>query len=148
MERLTIADENLPNGCVRRTVIDGNKLREYCFDFYWALKRYEDTGFGPEAFERLQFGAETPFEIAAEQKICALEAENVRLAVSLATVTRERNAAVNHLHRIDYQLQKFQEEARYRNRQYSHGIRDARKIVTAMLDLCAYDAPEKGIENA
>lgn len=36
------------------------------------------------------------------------------------------------LDRIDYQLEKHQEESKYGNRQYSHGIRDARKIVASM----------------
>jgi len=33
---------------------------------------------------------------------------------------------------IDYQLEKHQECAKYGNRQYSHGIRDARKIISDM----------------
>lgn len=78
MERLTIADEKLPNGYIRRTLIDGYKVREHAMDFYWALKKYEDTGYGPEIFARV-YAPETPFEIALDAEVHKLRMENVRL---------------------------------------------------------------------
>ena len=66
--------------------------------------------------------------------------EIVRLTAELAAVTREREAAMDTISRIDYQLEKHQYCAAMGNRQYAHGIRDARKIIAQMLP-CAENAP-------
>lgn len=42
MNRLTIADEKLPDGGMRMTVIDSRKVAERAMEFYSRLKRYED----------------------------------------------------------------------------------------------------------
>lgn len=52
MERLTIPDVRVDEHTTRRTMIDGEAVREHAIDFYWRLKAYEDTGLEPEAVER------------------------------------------------------------------------------------------------
>ena len=48
MERLTIPDVRVDEHTTRRTMIDGEAVREHAMDFYWRLKAYEDTGLTPE----------------------------------------------------------------------------------------------------
>ena len=43
MERLTIPDVRVSEHTTRRTMIDGEAVREHAMDFYWRLKAYEDT---------------------------------------------------------------------------------------------------------
>ena len=45
MERLTIPDVRVDEHTTRRTMIDGEAVREHAMDFYWRLKAYEDTGY-------------------------------------------------------------------------------------------------------
>lgn len=47
MERLTIPDEPIEGG-MRRTVIDTRAVKAEAMTIYWALKKYEDTGFTPQ----------------------------------------------------------------------------------------------------
>lgn len=47
MERLTIPDVRVDEHNTRRTMIDGEAVREHAMDFYWRLKAYEDTGLTP-----------------------------------------------------------------------------------------------------
>lgn len=47
MERLTIPDVRVDEHTTRRTMIDGEAVREHAMDFYWRLKAYEDTGLMP-----------------------------------------------------------------------------------------------------
>lgn len=47
-KRLTMPSYRLPGGGTRRTIIDGKKVAKSAMDFYWALKKYEDTGLTPE----------------------------------------------------------------------------------------------------
>lgn len=47
MERLTIPDVRVDEHTTRRTMIDGEAVREHAMDFYWRLKAYEDTGLTP-----------------------------------------------------------------------------------------------------
>lgn len=68
--------------------------------------------------------------------------ENARLTAENESLKRERDAAVDTITRIDYQLEKHQVCAAMGNRQYAHGIRDARKIIADMLPACAENAPE------
>lgn len=42
MKRLTIADEKLPDGGMRMTVVDARKVAEHAMEFYSQLKKYED----------------------------------------------------------------------------------------------------------
>lgn len=51
MERLTIPDVLVDEHTTRRTMIDGEAVREHAMDFYWRLKAYEDTGLTPEVFQ-------------------------------------------------------------------------------------------------
>lgn len=51
MERLTIPDVRVDEHTTRRTMIDGEAVREHAMDFYWRLKAYEDTGLTPEVFQ-------------------------------------------------------------------------------------------------
>ena len=50
MERLTIPDVRVDEHTTRRTMIDGEAVREHAMDFYWRLKAYEDTGLTPKEF--------------------------------------------------------------------------------------------------
>lgn len=47
MERLTVPDKPIEGG-LRRAIIDAGAVREDAMKFYWALKKYEDTGLTPE----------------------------------------------------------------------------------------------------
>ena len=47
MERLTIPDVLVDEHTTRRTMIDGEAVREHAMDFYWRLKAYEDTHMMP-----------------------------------------------------------------------------------------------------
>lgn len=53
MERLTEPAERLSNGVTRMPIIDARKVEEHAMEFYWRLKKYEDTGFTPEDFDKL-----------------------------------------------------------------------------------------------
>ena len=57
-ERLTVPDKRIDEHTTSHTVIDANKMREHAMDFYWALKRYEDTGLEPSEVEQIQRAAE------------------------------------------------------------------------------------------
>ena len=48
MKRLTIPDVRVDENTTRRTMIDGEAVREHAMDFYWRLKAYEDTELDPE----------------------------------------------------------------------------------------------------
>jgi len=84
---------------------------------------------------------------AALDALEAAYAENATLREQNATLTAERDAAVNTINRIDYQLEKQQVCASMGNRQYAHGIRDARKIIAQMLPVCAENAQEGSGRN-
>lgn len=93
MKRLTVADEKHSDG---RMVFHqvGYITSDMAYELYWALKKYEDTGYGPEVFQRLN-RPETPYEIAADEEIRRLRAQNDSLTAELAVVKRERDAAVH-----------------------------------------------------
>ncbi len=42
MDRLTIADEKLPDGTIKCSMIDVSKVEKQALNFYLRLKRYED----------------------------------------------------------------------------------------------------------
>ena len=47
MERLTVPDVRVDEHTTRRSIIDGNAVREHAMEIYWRLKDYEDTGLTP-----------------------------------------------------------------------------------------------------
>ena len=47
MDRLTIPDVRVDEHTTRRSIIDGNAVREHAMEIYWRLKDYEDTGLTP-----------------------------------------------------------------------------------------------------
>ena len=54
MERLTVPDVRVGEHTTRRSIIDGNAVREHAMEIYWRLKDYEDTGYTPEEIAKLQ----------------------------------------------------------------------------------------------
>lgn len=54
MERLTVPDVRVDEHTTRRSIIDGNTVREHAMEIYWRLKDYEDTGYAPEEIAKLQ----------------------------------------------------------------------------------------------
>ena len=54
MERLTVPDMRVNENTTRRTMIDGEAVRERAIEIYWRLKAYEDTGYAPEEIAKLQ----------------------------------------------------------------------------------------------
>lgn len=62
MERLTIPDVRVDEHTTRRTMIDGEAVREHAMDFYWRLKAYEDTGL-------------TPKELSEFKTLCRVDAD-------------------------------------------------------------------------
>lgn len=54
MERLTVPDVRVDEHTTRRSIIDGNAVREHAMEIYWRLKNYEDTGYAPEEIAKLQ----------------------------------------------------------------------------------------------
>ena len=54
MERLTVPDVRVGEHTTRRSIIDGNAVRERAMEIYWRLKDYEDTGYTPEEIAKLQ----------------------------------------------------------------------------------------------
>lgn len=53
MERLTVPDVRVDEHTTRRSIIDGNAVREHAMEIYWRLKDYEDTGLTPEQAKEL-----------------------------------------------------------------------------------------------
>ena len=53
MERLTVPDVRVDEHTTRRSIIDGNAVREHAMEIYWRLKDYEDTGLTPEEVSAL-----------------------------------------------------------------------------------------------
>lgn len=53
-ERLTVPDVRVDEHTTRRSIIDGNAVREHAMEIYWRLKDYEDTGYAPEEIAKLQ----------------------------------------------------------------------------------------------
>ena len=47
MDRLTIPDVKVDAHTTRRTMIDGEAVRERAMEIYWRLKAYEDAGLTP-----------------------------------------------------------------------------------------------------
>ena len=41
MERLTVPDVRVDEHTTRRSIIDGNAVREHAMDIYWRLKAYK-----------------------------------------------------------------------------------------------------------
>nr|DAR12540.1 MAG TPA: 50S ribosomal protein L2 [Caudoviricetes sp.] len=53
MERLTVPDVRVDEHTTRRSIIDGNAVREHAMEIYWRLKDYEDTGLTPVDIKEL-----------------------------------------------------------------------------------------------
>lgn len=53
MERLTVPDVRVDEHTTRRSIIDGNAVREHAMEIYWRLKYYEDTGLTPGDIKEL-----------------------------------------------------------------------------------------------
>lgn len=53
MERLTVPDVRVDEHTTRRSIIDGNAVREHAMEIYWRLKDYEDTGLTPGDIKEL-----------------------------------------------------------------------------------------------
>lgn len=53
MERLTVPDVRVDEHTTRRSIIDGNAVRERAMQIYWRLKDYEDTGLTPGNIKEL-----------------------------------------------------------------------------------------------
>lgn len=53
MERLTVPDVRVDEHTTRRSIIDGNAVREHAMEIYWRLKDYEDTGLTPDEINDL-----------------------------------------------------------------------------------------------
>lgn len=85
MERLTVPDVRVDEHTTRRSIIDGNAVREHAMEIYWRLKDYEDTGLMPNDV--------TDMMAANGNAIC----EIVKLKEELhgAKNTAEQYAAIN-----------------------------------------------------
>lgn len=85
MERLTVPDMRVNENTTRRTMIDGEAVRERAMEIYWRLKAYEDTGLMPNDV--------TDMMAANGNAIC----EIVKLKEELqgAKNTAEQYAAIN-----------------------------------------------------
>jgi hypothetical protein len=53
VERLTVPDVRVDEHTTRRSIIDGNAVREHAMEIYWRLKDYEDTGLTPGDIKEL-----------------------------------------------------------------------------------------------
>ena len=53
MERLTVPDVRVDEHTTRRSIIDGNAVREHAMEIYWRLEDYEDTGLTPGDIKEL-----------------------------------------------------------------------------------------------
>lgn len=53
MERLTVPDVRVDEHTTRRSIIDGNAVREHAMEIYWRLKDYEDTWLTPGDIKEL-----------------------------------------------------------------------------------------------
>lgn len=82
MERLTVPDVRVDEHTTRRSIIDGNAVREHAMEIYWRLKDYEDSGCAPE-------------EVLPKDKADEIALKLMRLAdlESLCNYTRLRELA-------------------------------------------------------
>lgn len=95
MERMTVPDKRIDEHTTMRTVIDANKVREHAMDFYWALKRYEDTGLEPSEVEQIQRAAEyMMFESVGDfVRYAIANFEELQQYHSISTIDRLRELA-------------------------------------------------------
>ena len=85
MERLTVPDVRVDEHTTRRSIIDGNAVREHAMEIYWRLKDYEDTGLTPGDIKELLDVA-----VSKTNKILRLKEE-----LQGAKNTAEQYAAIN-----------------------------------------------------
>lgn len=106
MERLTVPDVRVDEHTTRRSIIDGNAVREHAMEIYWRLKDYEDTGYAPEKIAKLQgdlimSNAEllkTREELKKHyDSISQLDGANSSLMVANEKLAADRKALINEL---------------------------------------------------
>ena len=106
MERLTVPDVRVDEHTTRRSIIDGNTVREHAMEIYWRLKDYEDTGYAPEEIAKLQ-GAliqrnaellKTREELKEHyDSISQLDGANSSLMAANEKLAADRKALINEL---------------------------------------------------
>lgn len=106
MERLTVPDVRVGEHTTRRSIIDGNAVREHAMEIYWRLKDYEDTGYTPEEIAKLQ-GAliqrnaellKTREELKEHyDSISQLDGANSSLMAANEKLAADRKALINEL---------------------------------------------------
>lgn len=106
MERLTVPDVRVDEHTTRRSIIDGNAVREHAMEIYWRLKDYEDTGYTPEEIEKLQGDLiqrnaellKTREELKEHyNSISQLDASNSSLMDTNEKLAADRKALINEL---------------------------------------------------
>lgn len=77
MDRLTVPDVRVDEHTTRRSIIDGNAVREHAMEIYWRLKDYEDTGYTPEDIDKYEkaLGAQFKSLTAMKNKYVAMRNE-------------------------------------------------------------------------
>ena len=85
MERLTVPDVRVDEHTTRRSIIDGNAVREHAMEIYWRLKDYEDTGLTPGDIKEL-----LDMAVSKTDKVLRLKEE-----LQGAKNTAEQYAAIN-----------------------------------------------------
>ena len=106
MERLTVPDVRVDEHTTRRSIIDGNAVREHAMEIYWRLKDYEDTGYTPEEIAKLQGDLiqrnaellKTREELKEHyDSISQLDGANSRLMAANEKLAADRKALINEL---------------------------------------------------
>ena len=95
MERLTTPDKKIEGGW-QRAVIDPTEVKKHAMTIYWALKKYEDTGYTPEQIRNMQSTQidQRHHEIA---KHYSKQTEYIKLIEELEELTEEVYRATNPL---------------------------------------------------
>ena len=106
MERLTVPDVRVDEHTTRRSIIDGNVVREHAMEIYWRLKDYEDTGYAPEEIAKLQGNLiqrnaellKTREELKGHyDSISQLDGANSSLMAANEKLAADRKALINEL---------------------------------------------------
>ena len=106
MERLTVPDVRVDEHTTRRSIIDGNAVREHAMEIYWRLKDYEDTGYTPEEIAKLQGDLiqrnakllKTREELKEHyDSLSQLDGANSRLMAANEKLAADRKALINEL---------------------------------------------------
>lgn len=107
MERLTVPDVRVDEHTTRRSIIDGNAVREHAMEIYWRLKDYEDTGYTPEEIAKLQgdlimsnaelLKTREELEEHYDRVVGQLDAINSGLMAANEKLAADRKALINEL---------------------------------------------------